>query len=641
MVFVDCLSFAYQGSYQQVLNRVSLNFSDTGFYLINGDSGCGKSTFLHLLNGELAGQSGDIVVDGTSYASMQKKELDDFIERNIAEIRQTLILMEHLTLRDQIRFVYPDVSDEMIEEKIRCLGLDHLFDQRIRKMSAGEQQRCQVLMALLSRKKILLCDEITANLDESNKKIILDNLRRISKECLVICVSHEAIYEEYADAIYRLEEGKFRILQSFQPEGIARNCRIDDTKDRADHRMTLLWKYVFHGLSNIASYVLLLSALFFSAFGSCKWYEPIVPTEISYSSITFRKNALYSGKGAFDHAIYTESSFFYDCSFGMTKYFSEESLADAFRYRSFYLNYSCIEDQFLFGKLSEEEYDVQIGVGKSGSSDNYQNLIGSYLQLKNGDRYRITGIFYSDSDNLILVHHDRNLLNKLLDISVPSVPLMANGLKLNYYLTKGDDFIVPSYCRDLSFPGVFGNCPIDLSSYPTIVREGNDFVIGTEMMRRIGREISYPSIGFYSSLKEKASDRKQGMLDPMEFHRIVDFTESYDTGMALSIFMILTGGSFFVYRLIRLLFRLLDFSYERDVSRLRYFHWTEDEKKKMETKNRRVYKIAALFIFCVGFFIFYGLHPWKRLISFFTISLVVFSLMIFTEEGWRKIDDRN
>lgn len=641
MVLVESLSFAYQGSYQKILDQVSLSFSDTGFYLINGESGCGKSTFLHLLNGQLTGWEGDIVVDEISYASLQKKELDRFVEQNIAEVHQTLILMEHLTLKDHIRFIYPDISDDILNEQLQLLGLDRILDRRIGKMSAGEQQRCQVLMAFLSKKRILLCDEITANLDEENKKIILNSLSRISKERLVICVSHEAIYENYADAIVRLEEGKFQILKSGRIKDKKVNFPNEENQHRADGWKTMLLKYGSHGLGQIASYLILLLSLFFSVFGACKWFEPIEQIELNYSNIAFRKNALYADEGTFDHAIHTESSFFYDCSFMMRNYFCEESLPNAFLYKSFYLNYSCIENEFLLGSFKEEKYDVQIGIIWRGSPEDYKDLIGSFLQLKSGERYRITGIFYSDTDNFILVHHDPDLLNKLLEISVPLVPLMVNGLKLSYFLDEGDDFIVPSYCNDLSFSGVFGNCPIDLSAYPTIVRKGNDLMIGTEMFKRIGREIQAPRIGFYSSLKMKESDRKEKMLDPMEFHRPVDSIESYQVKMSLSIFMILSGGSFFIYRLICLLFRLLDFSYVRDVSRLSYFHWTENEKNKMETRTQLIYIVAAVLLFFAAFFIIYGFYPWKRLLSFLTISFVVFLLMIFVEKGWRKIYDRN
>lgn len=186
---------------QAVIKSFSYEFQDTGFYLLFGESGSGKTTFLNLLSGFLPFDSGSIIIQG--------KEFKEKVERNVIEqdfdyITQDTFFVDFLTVFDNLKIVINE--DEKIRNILEQFGLWEKAKQYPATLSGGEKQRLAIARSLLGEKKILFLDEPTASLDGENKKAVFRMLSEIKKEVLIICSSHDEEAKAYADEILSFEK---------------------------------------------------------------------------------------------------------------------------------------------------------------------------------------------------------------------------------------------------------------------------------------------------------------------------------------------------------------------------------------------------------------------------------------------------
>lgn len=173
---------------QKVLEDFNYTFADKGGYLFFGPSGCGKTTLLNIIAGVETADSGSYYLDGV--VSHQNQ-----IYQEMTYIAQDVYLIDYLTIRENLELGSKDC--EQIEHFSKEFGIEEVLDAYPQTLSGGEGQRTAIIRALCSNKKILLLDEPTANLDEENKIKIFEILRDLSKEMLVICISHDEISKAY------------------------------------------------------------------------------------------------------------------------------------------------------------------------------------------------------------------------------------------------------------------------------------------------------------------------------------------------------------------------------------------------------------------------------------------------------------
>lgn len=193
------------------LNNLSFNLGNKGFVFIIGKSGSGKSTLLNILGGLNSASSGEIIADGNNLAKFSKSQYDKYRNSYIGYIFQEFYLIEQLTLEQNVALSLDlaNIKDkEAVQsaiEKVRLKGLEHRY---IYELSGGQRQRVAIARALVKNPHIILADEPTGNLDSKNATQILKLLKRISKEKLVVIVSHnmDSAYE-YADRIIELADG--------------------------------------------------------------------------------------------------------------------------------------------------------------------------------------------------------------------------------------------------------------------------------------------------------------------------------------------------------------------------------------------------------------------------------------------------
>ena len=197
----------------RALNDISLKLDNKGLVFIVGESGSGKSTLLNVLGGLDKIDSGSILFNGKDISNFNENEMNSYRNSCIGFVFQDFNIFEQFNVRDNILLslnlkMKSDLSDD-VEKILELLGLKGLGDRKINELSGGQKQRVAIARALIKEPKVILADEPTGNLDSESSNQIFEILKEISKERLVIVVSHnEKAAKSYADRIIRISDGK-------------------------------------------------------------------------------------------------------------------------------------------------------------------------------------------------------------------------------------------------------------------------------------------------------------------------------------------------------------------------------------------------------------------------------------------------
>ncbi len=206
-----------------VLNDVSLTFPDHGFVCILGPSGCGKTTLLNVIGGLDKYDKGQISVGEVTAKRYGTKAMERERNRRFGYIFQNYYLLMERSVTHNVYMGLHAVKMTRREklEKVRAAleAVEMLAFSRknVKDLSGGQQQRVAIARALVREPEVIFADEPTGNLDEINTDNICHLLRELSKDHLVIMVTHEErIAEEYADRVIKLDQGK--IVQDITKE---------------------------------------------------------------------------------------------------------------------------------------------------------------------------------------------------------------------------------------------------------------------------------------------------------------------------------------------------------------------------------------------------------------------------------------
>ena len=194
------------------LNNINLTLPDAGLVFVLGKSGSGKSTLLNLIGGLDKITSGTIEVDGNDISSLSEKEMCNYRNSHVGFIFQDYHLIEELTVYDNILLSlnlrrmhdHGDVSRALA--KVGLAGYENRYPSEL---SGGERQRVAIARAIIKKPRIILADEPTGNLDTETATSIIELLREISQNHLILIVSHNTRdARTYADRIIELAEGR-------------------------------------------------------------------------------------------------------------------------------------------------------------------------------------------------------------------------------------------------------------------------------------------------------------------------------------------------------------------------------------------------------------------------------------------------
>jgi len=200
------------------LRGIDLDVAAGEFLCVTGPSGSGKSTLLHVVGGLQQPTAGRIFVGETEVSALSTHQTEDFRCRHVGLIFQSLNLLESLSVRQNaalpllISGVSMRAARPMVDPVLDRLSLLDRVDHRISELSGGQLQRVAIARALAGNASIILADEPTGNLDETNGHIVLRELRRACKDqgLTVVLVTHDPAGESYADRSLIMDDGKLR-----------------------------------------------------------------------------------------------------------------------------------------------------------------------------------------------------------------------------------------------------------------------------------------------------------------------------------------------------------------------------------------------------------------------------------------------
>ena len=202
---------------QKALDDVSLNLRDNEFVAILGPSGSGKTTLLNIIGGLDRYDSGDLIINGISTKKYKDRDWDSYRNHTIGFVFQSYNLIPHQTVLANVELaltisgIGKEERKKRAIEALKKVGLGEQLHKRPSQMSGGQMQRVAIARALVNDPDILLADEPTGALDTATSVQVMELLKEVAKDRLVVMVTHNPeLAEEYATRIVTLKDGKIR-----------------------------------------------------------------------------------------------------------------------------------------------------------------------------------------------------------------------------------------------------------------------------------------------------------------------------------------------------------------------------------------------------------------------------------------------
>ena len=225
-------TYETDGFVQRALDDVSINFRNNEFASILGPSGSGKTTLLNIIGGLDKYDSGDLVINEVSTKEYDDRNWDSYRNHRVGFIFQSYNLIAHQTVLQNVELaltlsgVSKDEREKRAKEVLDKVGLYEHINKLPNQLSGGQMQRVAIARALINDPDILLADEPTGALDSETSTQIMDLLRFVAKEKLVIMVTHNPeLAEAYSTRIIKLKDGK--ITDDSNPYDGEKNTKED------------------------------------------------------------------------------------------------------------------------------------------------------------------------------------------------------------------------------------------------------------------------------------------------------------------------------------------------------------------------------------------------------------------------------
>lgn len=216
---LEVVNLKKQYSERVLFDNFNYVFNNSGLYILVGDSGCGKSTILNMLSTLDKEYEGKILYNNIDLKTINKQQSRDLRLHDFGFVFQSFNLLEDDTVLNNIRMNLDSLSNQSeeyknkrIEEVINLLDLNEIQFSYVKNISGGEKQRVAIARAIIHSPLILFCDEPTGSLDQRNSEIVFKMLKKLSKETLIITVTHDLeSAKKYGDFIMKLDDKKITV----------------------------------------------------------------------------------------------------------------------------------------------------------------------------------------------------------------------------------------------------------------------------------------------------------------------------------------------------------------------------------------------------------------------------------------------
>lgn len=240
-----CKKYVTGDLVQTALDNVSLNLRDNEFVAILGPSGSGKTTMLNIIGGLDRYDSGDLIINGISTKKYKDRDWDSYRNHTIGFVFQSYNLIPHQSVLSNVELaltisgISRSARRRRAKEALEKVGLGNQLHKRPNQMSGGQMQRVAIARALVNNPDILLADEPTGALDSETSVQVMELLKEVAKDRLVVMVTHNPeLANEYATRIVRVKDG--HIVDDTDPYEIEQKLEEPQHKNMGKASMSIL-----------------------------------------------------------------------------------------------------------------------------------------------------------------------------------------------------------------------------------------------------------------------------------------------------------------------------------------------------------------------------------------------------------------
>lgn len=400
----------------QALKGISLEFNNKEFVSILGQSGCGKTTLLNILGGLDKSTTGEVYLNDISIKEYSSLKLDYYRNSVVGFIFQNPSLIKNLTVKENVEIalqlsgVKRKERKKLVYESLKKVNINQLSNKKVKLLSGGEQQRVAIARAIVNNPKIILADEPTGALDSENAKSVMEVLKELSKDYLVVMVTHNReLAEKYSTRIIEMLDGK--VINDITKEKSLDKKEVIINKTRMPYKLSFLLSLknlysklirtiltAFAGCIGIVGVALVLSV----SEGVTNYIDTVQTNALESYPIIIRSSSVISSTG---NVITNREEFPDNEIITITKTITN------------YEHISQIDQQFI-------EYLEQVDRDKYTIID-YTKTIKFKLLKKNQDSYQAVGLSYFTE-----LVDDSQFLETQYDVISGKMPTEANEIAL-------------------------------------------------------------------------------------------------------------------------------------------------------------------------------------------------------------------